>query len=263
MNELDRCLAFLQDHAFSVSRTGPAGRFGTALLYEELPNVWSLNYLFADRELEAATGQSLAAEADVLLGGAGLRHRKVEVLDERHGARLADEFRDLGWHVERDLVMPHRRGPDRDVDTSNVQELSAEELAPTWVEGMRPDFGANDDVIAQLVQHRQVLADKTGARFFAARAEGRVVAYCDLYSDGHTAQVESVMTLEPFRNQGFGSSVVMAALDAATAKGCTLSFLLADDADWPRQLYDRLGFEEIGAVYEFTRRAPVTAPTAP
>jgi GNAT superfamily N-acetyltransferase len=263
MSDLDRCLAFLRDHAFSVSRTGPAARFGTALLYEELPNVWSLNYLFADRELEVATAEDLAAEADRLLGGAGLRHRKVEVLDQWHGARLAGQFRELGWHVERDLVMPHRREPDRDVDTSNVQELSAEELAPAWVEGLRPDFGANDDVIAQLVHYRQVLADKAGARFFAARAEGRIVAHCDLYSNGHTAQIESVMTLEQFRNQGFASSLVMAALDAANAAGCTLSFLLADEADWPKQLYNRLGFESVGAVYEFTRRAPVSARTAP
>ena len=89
------------------------------MLYEELPRVWSLNYLLAERDLDEATAEALAAEAEELLGGAGLRHRKVEVLDEAAGERLAGEFQALGWHVERDLVQPHRRAVDREADISS------------------------------------------------------------------------------------------------------------------------------------------------
>ena len=253
MSEADRCVAFLRDHAFRVTRTGPAGRFGTALLYEELPRVWSLNYLLVERDLDEATAEALAAEADELLGGAGLRHRKVEVLDEAAGERLAGEFQALGWHVERDLVQPHRRPADRNMDISFVEEVDTETLAPVWAEAMRKDFGSDDDVIRQLTEHKQVLA-ANGARFFAARIDGVLASYCDLYSDRRTAQIEAVQTLERFRNKGLARTVVSGALAASEAEGHDLTFLLADQADWPKQLYEKLGFDVVGSVYEFTLR---------
>ena len=253
MTEADRCVAFLRDHAIRVTRTGPAGRFGTALLYAELPRVWSLNYLLVERDLDEATAEALAAEADELLGGAGLRHRKVEVLDEAAGERLAGEFQALGWHVERDLVQPHRRPADREVDISFVEEVDTETLAPVWAEAMRKDFGSDDDVIRQLTEHKQVLA-VAGARFFAARVDGVLASYCDLYSDGQTAQIEAVQTLERFRNKGLARAVVSGALAASEAEGHDLTFLLADEADWPKQLYEKLGFDVVGSVYEFTLR---------
>ena len=254
MPDVERCLSFLRDHAFRVSHRGPSGRFGTALLRPELPNVWSLNYLFAERELETVTAQALIDEADELLGSAGLNHRKVEVLDGEAGSRLAPEFSRLGWHVEHDLVMPHRRPPDRETDASAVEELDADSLAPTWAEGMRNDFAGKEDVIRQLVEHKRVLG-ADGARFFGARANGMIAAYCDLYSDGETAQIEAVMTLQRFRNRGLARAVVTGALAAARAEGHDLVFLLADDADWPKHLYDKLGFDIEGDVYEFTLRA--------
>jgi ribosomal protein S18 acetylase RimI-like enzyme len=253
MTEADRCVSFLRDHAFRVTHPGPSGRFGTALLYEELPRVWSLNYVLVERDLDTATADALAAEADELLGGAGLRHRKVEVLDEAAGERLAGEFQELGWHVERDLVQPHRRRADREVDVSFVEEVDTETLAPVWAEAMRTEFGSDDDVIRQLTEHKQVLADD-GARFFAARLDGVLASYCDLYSDGRTAQIEAVQTLERFRNKGLARAVVSGALAASEAEGHDLTFLLADQADWPKQLYEKLGFDVVGSVYEFTLR---------
>lgn len=254
MSDVERCLGFLRDQAFRLSQRGGEGRFGTALIRPELPNVWSLNYLFAERELEAATAPALAAEADDLLGSAKLRHRKIEVLDGEAGRRLAPGFRQLGWHVEHDLVMPHRHPPDREVDASGVEEVDADTLATTWAEGMRRDFAGKEDVVEQLVQYKRVLAGD-GARFFAARADGTIAAYCDLYSDGHTAQIEAVMTLERFRNRGLARAVVTGALETARAEGHDLVFLLADDADWPKRLYEKLGFEIEAGVYEFTLRA--------
>jgi GNAT superfamily N-acetyltransferase len=254
MTDVDRCIGFLRDHAFRLSDRGPKGRFGTALLRPELPNVWSLNYLFAERELEAATAQALSEEADDLLGAAGLRHRKIEVLDGETGRRLAPQFRRIGWHVEHDLVMPHRRRPDRDTDASLVEELDAGALEDTWAEGMRRDFAEKEDVVRQLVQHKRLLAED-GARFFAARANGTIASYCDLYSDGRTAQIEAVVTLEPFRNRGLARAVVTAALAAARDSDHDLVFLLADDADWPKRLYEKLGFDIEDSVYEFTLRA--------
>ena len=255
MDELGRCVEFLRAHAFTVSDLGPSGRFTTALLMRELPRVWSLNYIVAERELATVTAEELADEADELLGGAGLQHRKIEVWDEQAGERLADGFRELGWYVERDVVMVSRGPPDREVDTSEVRNVGAEELEPIWAEATSADFKSDPDVVRQLVEYKRVLAKRAGARFFAAPADGRLASYCDLYpGESGTAQIEAVVTLEPYRGRGLARAVVTRAREAAQADGHDVTFLLADDADWPKYLYEKLGFVRVGAVYDFLRR---------
>lgn len=255
MTDLDRCVDFLRAFSFRVAERTSPGRLGHAVLNDRLPRVWSLNYLLADRELGAGvTAGELAAEADRLLGAAGLGHRKVEVLDGGAAARLEAGFRTLGWHVERDVVMTHRRVPDRESDTTGVEELEAPELDDAWAEGTRSGpYGVDEEVVQQLVEHKHVLAE-AGARFFAARVDGQIASHCDLYSDGTTGQIEAVMTLEAYRNRGLARAVVTKALEESRAAGDGLTFLLADHEDWPRQLYDKLGFDEVGSVYEFLLR---------
>jgi len=47
--------------------------------------------------------------------------------------------------------------------------------------------------------------------------------------------------------------VVARALAEAYASGHDLVFLLADDDDWPKELYRKLGFHDAGHVYELLR----------
>jgi GNAT superfamily N-acetyltransferase len=256
MSDLDRCTAFLRDFAFRTTGRTDESRFGPVFMHERLPRVWSLNYLLADRELDEASAADLAAEADQVLGAAaGVRHRKVEVWNEAAGLRLEPGFRRLGWTVERDAVMAHRRAPDRESETGMVEEVSADELADVWAAGIRTEpWGQDEEDVRQLIERKYVFAE-AGARFFAARAEDRVIgSYCDLYADGRTGQIEAVVTLPEFRNRGLARAVVSKALAESTAAGNELTFLLADAADWPKQLYEKLGFDTIGAIYDFALR---------
>ncbi len=43
------------------------------------------------------------------------------------------------------------------------------------------------------------------------------------------------------------------AADEARRAGAELVFLVADDEDWPKELYGKLGYDELGRVYEFLR----------
>jgi hypothetical protein len=47
--------------------------------------------------------------------------------------------------------------------------------------------------------------------------------------------------------------VVQTAVEASLETGNELTFLVADDEDWPKQMYAGLGFEPVGRRYEFTR----------
>ena len=67
------------------------------------------------------------------------------------------------------------------------------------------------------------------------------------------AQIESVNTLEEFRRRGLASAVVLAAARSARERGCDVVFLVADDADSPKELYGRLGFDPVSRFWSFLR----------
>ena len=252
MSDLERCLVFLWGIADRTAKVKEPSRHGVAHLNPDLPYVWRRNYLFADGDLEAVTAEELAAETESILGPAGLRHRKIELVDPEAGARLEPGFRELGWTVECDVVMAARRPPDRETDTSAVDEVPLDDLVPVWTEGWRAEPQVeNEEVVRQLVEHRRVVAEAVDTRFFAGRVDGEIGSYCELYSEPGIGQIEDVLTLERFRNRGLARATVTRALHESRRAGHDLTFLIADRDDWPRTLYEKLGFDEIGRIWEF------------
>jgi ribosomal protein S18 acetylase RimI-like enzyme len=256
MTELERIVAFLRAFDGLSAQLEVPFRFGTAYLHSALPRVWSRNYLVADVNLHEASAELLVAESDRILGEAGLRHGKVELYDEEAGMRLEPGFRRLGWDVHCDVLMVARRDLDRLADLSQIEEVGIEELEPIWAEGVRSGpYGTDEETVRQLVGNKRVVAASRDTRFFAARVNGAIASYCDLYSEGSTGQIEAVGTLEQFRNRGLARATVSRALAASRETGNDLTFLMALRDDWPKELYRKLGFDEIARIYEFVRPA--------
>ena len=224
-------------------------RHGQALLTPSLPRVYYANQFSVELGADA-TAASLAEEIEPIFAGAGLAHRRISV-DDESGAAFAPKFRRLGWKAEELLVMPHS-GAAPEVGTSAAEEVGWEELEPVWEEGMRSSPEIQDeDEVRQLVaaQHRRRVA--VDVRYFATRADGRIASYCELFSDGRTGQIESVMTLERFRGRGLAKAIVTRALAESRAAGHDFTFLCAEAEDWPKELYRKLGFETAGSIWDF------------
>jgi GNAT superfamily N-acetyltransferase len=252
VSELRRSLDFLREAEDRETRERVPFAFGTARLDRELPQVYDLNLLRVEHG--GPTVEALVAEAERIQGEAGLTHRRVQLPPE-HDERLGDGFKDLGWHGEALVVMALHREPERTVDLGAAGETERGALVEAWAGGMRAD-GLAEDVVRQLLAHKKLIADTTPTRYFAARSDGEVASYCELYSAGSTAQIESVMTLPAHRGKGLASAVVLRAATAAREAGAGLVFLVADRDDWPRQLYGRLGFDAIGVGHTRWLRPP-------
>jgi ribosomal protein S18 acetylase RimI-like enzyme len=231
-----------------------ATRFGTAYLNERFPLRWYSNFLWVERPLRGVPAEELAADADGVLGRAGLEHRLLCVEDAVEGERLAPGLAALGYEVERNLVMLHGREPDRPGDAT-VEELDvATAVAFAFAHNLdAPDFEGPVEA-RSLAEFRRELAERVGARFFGARAGGEVVSMCELRRLGDVAQIENVDTLMPHRGRGLARAVVLAALRAAREDRADLVFLGADAQDWPKHLYARLGFDEVARSFDFVRR---------
>ena len=251
-DELQRALGLI--HAVQEGSADRVEPFegGTAYLCDRLPRVWDLNFMRVEAAGPELSARALSREAERLQGGTGLWHRRVTVEDEATARRLLPEFRELGWTVQRHVVMPYRGGGETGADRDSVVEVD-----PETVRDARPRFlgearlGADPEAVRQLSDRVLVTAEAIRLRLFAATVDGAVASICELYSDGRTAQIEDVATLSRYRGRGLARAVVTRALEESGRAGHDLTFLVADADDWPQQLYKRLGFEPLALIHYF------------
>jgi ribosomal protein S18 acetylase RimI-like enzyme len=246
-DDLARAFAAMRATEFRGTREEPF-RFGTVAFTPEVPLKHDANFLFADRLEPETSADELAAEADRLQRGAGLGHRMV-VVPGTPGERLEPGFRTLGWAVHRHLVMVLRHEPARTADTTAVVEVDLETLRPLREAVTLGEPWGTPEVARQLVDGKRLVLGTT--RYLAVLDDGKPVSCTDLYLSGETAQIEDLVTLEAHRRRGHATALVLHATAEAHRAGAAFVFLVADDEDWPKDLYERLGFESVGLYWKF------------
>jgi GNAT superfamily N-acetyltransferase len=234
--------------------------WGMAFLSPALPLAWDANWALIERtgmtaaEVIAAAEESLSAYA----------HRAVAIRDEAEGERLAPEIEALsGWEVERNLYMVLREG-EKPEASDNVLETPLAGCEGLRRELIRGEFPADTDNLEetadQLLEMGRRTGEAGGDRWFVAPASDPAAACC-LLSAGNVGQVEDVGTLASARGRGLAQSVIRAAIAASREAGHRQTFIVADADDWPRLLYEKLGFQTCGVLHVF-RRAPTAGTTA-
>jgi ribosomal protein S18 acetylase RimI-like enzyme len=248
--ELERIVGFSRDLEERCSERIFSSFLATALLCESLPLVRDRNYLRV--EDGGASASELASLADRVLGSAGLSHRRVFADSPEIADRLAPQFESLSWKAERLLVMTHD-GRVEEEKIPLVAEVEIEEMFPFWEEENRRIHPESAELVHQLTEQNKLVARSIDCQYFARRLDGHVASGCQLYSRGGTAQIEAVGTLEAYRDRGLASSVVRRAVAEAFRTGHDLVWILAEEDDWPKALYAKLGFSPAGRFCAFTR----------
>jgi GNAT superfamily N-acetyltransferase len=223
---------------------------GAGVLTPELPRRHDSNYVFLER---AGSAQEAVAEADRILGGAGRTHRVILAFDEDLAARLAPQFQALGWLTQRHVFMVQHREPEKRADTSIVREVDESALRAGRTREIVAQPWGSPEIARQLLDAKVMLADRAETRFFGVEVDGEIVAWSDLYLAQGVGQVEDVATAAEHRGKGYATAVVLRAAEEARKAGADLVFLVADDYDWPKELYGRLGFDAVGRLHKFIR----------
>lgn len=251
MGELDETWAFETAIQDRCAQRRESFQWGTALFRLDMPRVHDQNLLRLERGFDTVSARELATEADRLQRPAGLSHRKVVVPDEAAGKRLSGGFAELSWRRARHLVMVHR-GEAPAEPAHRVLEVDTAALHGARVRAFAKDLGkgAAGQVAAALELAARAVQSSSS---FAVEADGELVSWCVLYQQDGIGQVEDVVTDPAYRRRGYAKAVVAAATRRSLESGDRLTFLVADDDDWPKEMYVRLGFEPIGRRYEFTR----------
>lgn len=197
-----------------------------------------------------ATPRELVTALDDAFGH--LSHRKAQVDDDALGARLAAPMRERGFEAERHLYLALQRPRDREPEPGLARETDAASHADVEAATTREfPHGKDEEVVRQLARARAAIRIATPTRYFVGDADGVTASHATLLARDGVAQVEDVATLTAQRGRGLARAVCSAAVDAAA--GAEVVFIVADDGDWPKELYRKLGFDSVGAAWAFVR----------
>lgn len=218
---------------------------------DRFPHLYGQNFLSVDptRHLSA---EVLIAEADRLLADLPIRH--VLVTDAQAAARLRAGFLEAGYREEVLVTMLLRRPPDREPRAAHLVELGAMELAPTIDAHVRA--GPLDGNVGREVSRLREEMGRHGVRFLAVLVEGEPAGWCELRRNEAGGQVEDVVVLEPFRGRGLARALVGGAIARLREDGCGPIFVVADDTDTVKDLYRRLGFDDVRRTWGFLWSGP-------
>jgi GNAT superfamily N-acetyltransferase len=247
-DRLERALAFMRANVAATADQVRSIEAGIVASTPSLPAVWALNQVRIAAGLTFEEAVDLADEEM-----AWSEYRQIAVEHQQHGPELERAFRAAGWKVERDVVMVLSGPADGPADMSVVDDAGMDEtleLMRRWYE--HDEFAPTE--VDQLVEFSRREARVLGDRLLGVRSgDGRLVAITKLRSDGRAAQVEDVYTVPEARGRGFARALISRAVELARDDEHDMTFIVADDDDWPKLLYGRLGFRSVGHLWHFHR----------
>jgi ribosomal protein S18 acetylase RimI-like enzyme len=231
--------------------------WGAAYLSFGIPRVWDASWILIEQP--GLSVEEIVGIADEALGGAGFEHRTVAFRDPAERDRAFPGLEALGWERDSAVYMVLRRDPEREPE-AEAEEVGLDqifELRRRLISGDLPagEASAGADTVEQLLEWDRRVGGVGGDRWFAARGDdGEFASCCCLLSLGAFGQVENVGTLPAARDRGLGRAVTLAAARASVDAGHDLTFLGAVVDDWPRFMYDRLGFDAVGVDWAYRLR---------
>ncbi|MDA8313537.1 MAG: GNAT family N-acetyltransferase [Actinomycetota bacterium] len=227
-----------------VARVGP----GWLARTRSLPLVHTLNRFHVTEVAGAAEILAVVEEHQ-----RDLPYRHVVVDDEGTARELWAALGKEGWRVERDALMVLAARASREIDTSAVTELSQEEteqLMRRWA--VEDHLDTHEGVLEQLARYNRREGALWNERLLGIRAPaGQPAALTKLRRRGATAWVEHVYTVPEQRGRGHARALVTYAANEARAEDADLTFIIADDDDWPKHLYADVGFRLVGTSWSF------------
>lgn len=225
--------------------------FATYVLADDMPDVYDVNLVTVTRPVSADV---LLRSIDKVAATAGWRHRRIGVDDERIAATLREPLLAAGYTEERFVTMallePYQPGTASDLPT-DVVGVDDHAAFTRAVHAEQP-WAHSDALLDQVAERERRLAAVADARVVVAPPD-EPVSRCLLLTDGALFEIDAVDTLTRHRRQGWSNAIMRRAIAEATAAQAEQIMLIADDEDWPKHWYGRLGFRVVGRSAAFRR----------
>lgn len=228
---------------------------GVVAFASDIPGFWQYNQVRVEGapELDA---DELAAVADELL--AAFPHRFLEIEDQGYAERVRPRFEELGWLVQRQLVMRLAAEPQHPGPAVGVREGTEDEIRSMrreWHMGEEWS-GGSERLVGEFMEAEDTLNARRRTRLLVARAGGEPAGYVRIRAERDAGEVLEAYLRPQHRGRGLGGALVASGARALQAAGADEVFIVADDEDRPKRLYARIGFEPARIAHELMRVPP-------
>jgi GNAT superfamily N-acetyltransferase len=213
-----------------------------------LPEIWTLNQLRLTAPASPTEAIALAEEHQ-----SDLAFRHIVVEHAGTAAELERALRNGRWRVDREVMMVLSAEGDQQAETAAPIDLDEGQmltLMRRWFAEERRETGPS--TLGQLEEYNR----REGAlwheeRFGVIGSSGAPAAVTKLRTDGTIGWIEDVYTVPEERGRGHARMLVTHATALARSAGYELIFVIADDKDWPKNLYYKIGFRPLGTIWIF------------
>jgi ribosomal protein S18 acetylase RimI-like enzyme len=243
----DRARAWVRAYQEAICELREPWAHGTVLRASRHPTYYSFNLVRVEED-PAMDAAGLAEFADRALDG--LKHRRIDFEQiEPALARRAD-FERMGWKTTALLWMHHTDPAGVEVgegiEVEEVPYEAADGLRLAWHMEDYDDYAYDESFRAGA----QEVAEARDVRVLVVRDGSEPVAFAQVERAGEAAEITQVYVHPDHRGGGRGTAMTRAAIHAAAAARDL--WIVADDEDRPKRLYERLGFSPVCRTMELT-----------
>ncbi|HSK91268.1 MAG TPA: GNAT family N-acetyltransferase [Euzebyales bacterium] len=225
--------------------------FGRVVISDDFTAIYDQNLIEID---SAAPPHEVRDTIERVASDLAWQHRNVEITSPAIADQVRATLLAAGYREQCNITMAldarHCPTPAPVTAPAAVVDVGAQLPLARALLAEQPSI-TGDVVLDQFEQRERRLADVAGARAVVAPPDAPV-SRCLVLTDGAIADIDAVGTLSAHRAQGWSTAVMWRAMELARADGLD-TVLVADDDDWPRSWYERLGFREIGRSAQFQR----------
>jgi len=232
--------------------------YGSIVRDTRHPLVHEANLAWIDRAPEGGVPRVLG-DMDRTFAPTAVRHRNVLFADPQMAYEHQDAFVERGFQPVAELEMARLGLPscvvNPDLEVREVGVDTPESHHDLVQTALHAEAGYTPEESRQLLEVEAGRRRAVGDRAFVGYLRGEPAGAYSMWPRGRHAIIGSVGTLPAFRMRGVGRTMIFDACQRSLGARCEYALLTTTLSDTPQAMYKTLGFEPIGELRGFLRRA--------
>ncbi len=96
------------------------------------------------------------------------------------------------------------------------------------------------------LRRSEVYVQEGGVDSYNCYDKGQMVGNCDLFIHKGVAKIEDFTVIPKYQRRGYGTAILRHLVHKALDVKCDIIYLVTDEEDTPKNMYQKLGFSKIG-----------------
>lgn len=92
----------------------------------------------------------------------------------------------------------------------------------------------------------KVYVSEKGVNSYICYHNGDIIGNCDLFINKGVAKIEDFAVIPTQQRKGYGTTILKSLIDIALKENCHTIYLITDEDDTAKEMYEKIGFNKIG-----------------